>query len=826
MENNNTIETQSGERLTFFQLFDEKEYHIEIPIIQRDYAQGRKASFEVRDLFLDALYNYLDENKKNRDLDFVYGSLIDNDNKNDIKFIPLDGQQRLTTLFLLHWYLANKDGQLDLFKDKLQKENKSKFTYETRTSSREFCDALLLNDIELEKLLPPDKNQINSLSKTIKDSSWYFLSWGNDPTIKSMLVMLDAIHNKFNNADNFFDRLVSIDNPVITFQFLNLKEFKLTDDLYIKMNARGKSLTDFENFKAKFEQHIKDLEFKTAPKFKLLFNEIEKEVSVQEYFSHKIDTDWANLFWNYRDPIKNIYDDQLMNFIRAFAINHLAAKPNDDFDLTSLKYILDRQNTNISFQKYVELKCFDEKFILELIKILDYLKNEESTIKLYLKGSQYYDETDTFINIVNNSFKDAAYSYRIKFYAFCQYLNKFETTVGLEEWLRVISNLTENTAPYNNETEFRRSIRSVRDLIQVGNTIVTNLSLDTLIVDGFNEYQVKEEVIKAKLILKDDNWAKLIYNTEYELKYFSCQLTFILYFSGIEDVISNINNWTTKENDELFNSFNKYVTIAKVVFSNGGLRKFSDHLWQRALLSKGNYLISEGSNSSFLINNDRDISWKRLLLADKDGGKAKREFVKEVFDDIDFNILDVEKGLKKIVANSLKSITRWRSKFIKTPQLFNFLGAKQYIRYKSDNEIYLLAKERMSASHAELFTYSYYLNKIVSTSFFPFCGKDYYAISGESDEPCIYFKDWIYKKSNYELDITYESVMNKYKFCFFDTKKKAFDQELLDILNANNFVISRKCNNAYDLFLPETDVLKTLIKLCDEFQILNDTTNE
>ena len=825
MENNNTLETQSGERLTFFQLFDEKEYHIEIPIIQRDYAQGRKASFEVRDLFLDALYNYLEENKKNRDLDFVYGSLIDNDNKNDIKFIPLDGQQRLTTLFLLHWYLANKDCQLDLFKDKLQKGNKSKFTYETRTSSREFCDALLLNDIELEELLPPDKNQKNSLSKTIKDSSWYFLSWGNDPTIKSMLVMLDAIHNKFNNADNFFDRLISPDNPVITFQFLNLKEFKLTDDLYIKMNARGKSLTDFENFKAKFEQHIKDLEFKTAPKFKLLFNDIEKEVTVQEYFSHKIDTDWANLFWNYRDPIKNIYDDQLMNFIRAFAINHLAAKPNEDFDLTSLKYLLDRQNDNISFQKYIELKCFDEKFILELIKILDYLKNEDNTIRLYLKSSLYYDETDTFINIVNNSFKDAAYSYRIKFYAFCQYLNKFETTVGLEEWLRVMSNLTENTAPYNNETEFRRSIRAVEYLLQIANTIITNLSLDTLKVDGFNEYQVKEEVIKAKLILKDDNWAKLIYNTEYELKYFSCQLTFILYFSGIEDVISNINNWTTKENDELFNSFKKYVAIAKSVFSSGGLRKFNNHLWQRALLSKGNYLISEGSNSSFLINNDRDISWKRLLLADKDGGKPKRIFVKQVFDDIDFNILDVEKGLKAIVANSLKTVTGWRNKFIKTPSLFNFLGAKQYIRYKSDNEIYLLAGERMSGSHTELFTYSYFLENLENKSFPPFNKCAYYAISGEADEPCIYLKDWLFKKSNYELDITYDTVNKKYNLSFFYIKSKTFDTEIVEILSSNDFIKSSDYE-AYDLLLSEKDLQKSLIKLCNEFQLLNDSTNE
>ncbi len=825
MQSNSTLETQSGERLTFFQLFDEKEYHIEIPIIQRDYAQGRIASFEVRNMFLDALYNYLDENIKNRDLDFVYGSLSDSDDKTDVKFIPLDGQQRLTTLFLLHWYLANKDVQLDFFKEKIQKENKSKFTYETRTSSREFCDALLLNEIELTQLLPPDENENNSLSKTIKDSAWYFSSWGNDPTINSMLVMLDAIHNKFKDAADFFERLISPTNPVITFQFLNLKEFKLTDDLYIKMNARGKSLTDFENFKAKFEQHIKDLKFKNAPTFKLLFNDIEKEVTVQEYFSHKIDTDWANLFWNYRDINKNIYDDQLMNFIRAFAINHLTAKPNEDFDLTSLRYLLDRQNTNISFQKYIELKCFDEKFILELIKILDYFKNDDSTIRLYLNHSPYYDETDTFVNIVNNSFKDAAYPYRIKFYAFCQYLNKFETNVGLEEWLRVISNLTENTAPYNNETEFRRSIKSAENLIQVANTIITNLSLDTLKVDGFNEYQVKEEIIKAKLILKDDNWAKLIYRTEYELKYFSGQLTFILCFSGIEDAISNINNWNAIENDELFNSFKEYVTKAKAVFSGGGLRKINNHLWQRTLLSKGNYLIAEGSNTSFLINNDRDISWKRLLLADKTGGKPKRIFVKDVFDDVDFDILDVEKGLKKIVVNSLKSVSGWRSKFIKTPNLFNFLGAKQYIRYKSDNEIYLLAGERMSGSHTELFTYSFYLDNIENKSFLPFNKIDYYAISGEADEPCIYLKDWIYKKSNFELDITYDAIDKKYNLSFFDTKNKPFDTDLLDILNANNFVKST-AYIAYDLLVSEKDLLKSLVKLCDEFQILNDTTNE
>jgi uncharacterized protein with ParB-like and HNH nuclease domain len=94
MNQNETL--LEGKRLSFFQLFIENNYNIEIPIIQRDYAQGRKSTFEVRELFLQALFDYLEENIPNRDLDFVYGST---EQEGEIeKFIPLDGQQRFTTL--------------------------------------------------------------------------------------------------------------------------------------------------------------------------------------------------------------------------------------------------------------------------------------------------------------------------------------------------------------------------------------------------------------------------------------------------------------------------------------------------------------------------------------------------------------------------------------------------------------------------------------------------------------------------------------------------------------------------------------------------------
>jgi uncharacterized protein with ParB-like and HNH nuclease domain len=155
-------EQYTGRILNFNDLITE--YEIQIPIIQRDYAQGRKSQKEVRDNFLSALYNCLKENKPIK-LDFIYGSIVDQ------KFQPLDGQQRLTTLFLLHWYAATKEGVIS---NPEIKEILQKFTYETRISSRDFCKDLIQESIS-------SINQEQPLSESIIDKNWFFLSWKSDP---------------------------------------------------------------------------------------------------------------------------------------------------------------------------------------------------------------------------------------------------------------------------------------------------------------------------------------------------------------------------------------------------------------------------------------------------------------------------------------------------------------------------------------------------------------------------------------------------------------------------------------------------------------------
>ena len=80
---------------TFWKLINE--HKILIPKIQRDYAQGRSddKSTQIRQNFLYKIFECLKDDT-NLKLDFIYGSIDNNGN-----FIPLDGQQRLTTLFLL-----------------------------------------------------------------------------------------------------------------------------------------------------------------------------------------------------------------------------------------------------------------------------------------------------------------------------------------------------------------------------------------------------------------------------------------------------------------------------------------------------------------------------------------------------------------------------------------------------------------------------------------------------------------------------------------------------------------------------------------------------
>jgi len=219
---------------------------IVIPMVQRDYAQGRLNSevTPVRKRFVGALYKAVTGTPIL--LDFIYGDI----DKDGI-MTPLDGQQRLTALFLLHWYAVINNNIAEDEYGFLKK-----FSYETRFDARDFCRALVDCD-NIAKFPSQSVKDLPTLSAEIKNQVWFPRVWNDDPTISSMLVMLDEIHEQFKNEKELWNKL---NKGCIKFYFLPIKNMGLTDDLYIRMNSRGRPLTSFEIFKAELEGMISSVD--------------------------------------------------------------------------------------------------------------------------------------------------------------------------------------------------------------------------------------------------------------------------------------------------------------------------------------------------------------------------------------------------------------------------------------------------------------------------------------------------------------------------------------------------------------------------------------
>jgi hypothetical protein len=166
-----------------------------------------------------------------------------------------------------------------------------KFTYKTRISSRRFLRSINENrqGIFTNEKIP---------SSEIEDSIWFVPSWRFDPTIKSALTMLDAIHDMFKDIDGLDELL---DRDPLVFNFLDIENLGMEDTLYIKLNARGRPLSDFENFKAQLIARLKKL-----------------ELSIEREFEHCLDGNWTDLFWT-KYELK--FDEPYLNFFGVLFMN-------------------------------------------------------------------------------------------------------------------------------------------------------------------------------------------------------------------------------------------------------------------------------------------------------------------------------------------------------------------------------------------------------------------------------------------------------------------------------------------------------------------------
>ena len=474
-------------------------YQIEIPIIQRDYAQGRLGKEYLRNNFLGNLKQALDYQlpESALKLDFVYGS------EDEGKLSPLDGQQRLTTLWLLHWYVALRAGKLEEASVRLRN-----FTYETRISSREFCRNLCI---------PQNFEEYDGnigIVDFITSRTWFYSSWKQDPTIQSMLRMIGGtkINDKQGNdiidgLEELFDAnkesfesywtALTSENAPIMFYYLNLKDFKLTDDLYIKMNARGKQLTSFENFKADFIGYIEEKAKEDDAWGRFL--------NTEKGIPTKLDTEWTDVFWKNRDSngeIDRIFFAFLNRYLLNCAIIYNDAKGTSkewklygtESDDSSLRY-------DNGFSIYSSILSKPE-FLENLSSLFERLSGVKEDVCAYLP--KWFKKFDFIPKHTENTISTLTQTQRVVFFGICRYLESCTMFNGchFRKWMRVVCNLSENTTINTVDAMIAR-LKLIDELSKHAEDIYEYLASEDLEMQSkASPEQLTEEIAKAKQILK------------------------------------------------------------------------------------------------------------------------------------------------------------------------------------------------------------------------------------------------------------------------------------------------------------------------------------
>lgn len=544
---------------------------VTVPRIQRDYAQGRISEETIRNNFLEKIKDVLTEKQANLHLDFVYGYEENNN------FIPLDGQQRLTTLFLLTWYLSVKDGQMN---DEL-KEQLLKFTYETRLTSERFCEKLASNVISISPEI--------IVSDEIKNKSWFMSVWTNDPTVDAMLNMLDSIHDVFQNETDLYNKLKG---DKITFKLIDIKSenFKLTDELYIKMNSRGKPLSDFENFKAEFSEILKDSDAEYCNEtIECEFKDGVREISYQDYFSIKMDGVWTDLFWNHRQKDEFSIDGSLFNYFKDFSELLYYTDPKIENEETKDGFIFNNENLKkIYFKKKNILLLFRSlNFHAQLDDITEFYESifctHASSEKIRLFEG---DNLNLFSKISDKSVNNLE---RFIYYSLILIIEK-ESSISREmliDYLRVIRNVllgvrqvdSKNRINFESDLRVNRLIYYNRFIDAFAENIINKNSIKLALMDTYDANYLKTYISLEKEKYNNFSYADLI------------NLWFIenhIYIQGLTETICTDQTLIKKIEQFLNEVWHEDLIMDKNYNS----------LVSKAFLTMGDYSVISHSNST------------------------------------------------------------------------------------------------------------------------------------------------------------------------------------------------------------------------------------
>lgn len=334
-----------------------------IPEIQRDYVWGENQvlgllnsivgdfnyyknaqvpTITTTDEELTKAFEFFYKQRNNgANIGFIYAY---SDEQYSGKYFLIDGQQRITTIFLMLLALAYQD---DNVRDKFEKtyfnEKVLKLDYKVRESAHQFLSAFVMQVL---------KKDIN-----IEDKSWYFSNkYDSDTTIKSLI-------NNFHSINLYIEKHLSQDSlsfynyleDFVEFWYFDTNISEQGEELYIYMNARGEQMQSNENLKAD------------------LLSELTSDYEKNKY--GKLWEDWQDFFWRFKGENENadIGFNSFLNWCQLLFTIESRFNNNEDLKAEEID----------SFADVVRGK---EKINLNLIKL------NIKDLELYFESVKFYFE--------------------------------------------------------------------------------------------------------------------------------------------------------------------------------------------------------------------------------------------------------------------------------------------------------------------------------------------------------------------------------------------------------------------------------------------------
>lgn len=695
------------------------DYIIYVPEFQRNYLQGddsKESIKDKRDRLLDDIFDCIKSQSKSIDLGFIYGR-VEESYKSTL-FYPYDGQQRLTTLYFLYlliYFKFNKYDEINSIKEKL--------SYQTRISTNRFIESFLswiLDSKERDNIYNDFWNKNGKdLKGFVMSQDWFMMTeWNYDVSIINMLSIIVEISRRIKDLGDKFGIVNFIDkdeNNPFQFDFIYVDDISKSDDLYIKINARGKALSPFENLKSDIDKYWKD-EDKT-----------------------KLDAEWTEYVWNQLDVNdknkEKSFDNSFYNLLsNIFYLQYLVGLDLNNINDKILIEIENKYKKGIVDKEWITPKLCStscpmiSSFLDAMIGSFKSIKDKQiESVNRKIFGLGDYQNNNGQNKMERaDLFEVFVYYYSVSS-LFTENDMEFTDKRNLLNEIETVTNrIIENQRPYlDSPTNLVKALKSVKVLID--NSIESHgvykffLSIDNdtkeSIRIGLMKEQVEEEILKAKLIDKDSRYVALFNKGYSELKN-KGQLGFIFYLVTNNKSLSKIGI-----EDVFYESFDK--TLKQIIFiQNFIIGEFTNYeLLLRAILAKakGSFFWERRNNllSFPLLNNDRDISLHTFLNCYSSNNPEDVEYkfnllygLREVLNLFDPNKDNIEEVLKRIIEDYKKTDSNvWYKFFVIYDGVFKQCRNGNIYHY-SDKYVLLLDKKFRSGQWCEYYTFA--LSKALS----------------------------------------------------------------------------------------------------------------